>query len=472
MIVIGADTHKGSHALAAVDEGTGRVRGGREIKADAVGHVAAVRWARGLDEERVWAIEDCRSCSRRLEQALLAAGERVVRVAPHRMGESCKGEREPGESDEIDALAVARAVVKDGVEQLVAYLNEQAMEIRLLLDHRNDLVAERTRTINRLRWHLLELCPELERSLKRGALNQPRVLDRVDRRLRKLPAGARIRIAREQVAQLRCLTRQIDQLAAELAELVKAHRPQLLAEQGCGALTAAILIGHTAGVKQFRKHSSFGLQTGTAPIPCSSGQRTQHRLNRGGDRQLNHALHIIAVTRAQRDPATKEYLARKEAEGKTKKGALRCSSATSHAASTASSQSRPATSKPPTESRSPSPNPPRSPSAPARSERSSRSRQPLADDLHQLNRTDQRPLSAVLPRAGLRDEPTPPTSRAVSRRDHPRPGPQRHQPTRSQPLCRPLVPRRDQAHPPNPAVTALRFTRSLPLKNPQTADLP
>ena len=198
------------------------------------------------------------------------------------------------------------------------------MEIRLLLDHRNDLVAERTRTINRLRWHLLELCPELERSLKRGALNQPRVLDRVDRRLRKLPAGARIRIAREQVAQLRCLTRQIDQLAAELAELVKAHRPQLLAEQGCGALTAAILIGHTAGVKQFRKHSSFGLQTGTAPIPCSSGQRTRHRLNRGGDRQLNHALHIIAVTRAQRDPATKEYLARKEAEGKTKKGALRC----------------------------------------------------------------------------------------------------------------------------------------------------
>ena len=96
-----------------------------------------------------------------------------------------------------------------------------------------------------------------------------------------------------------------------------------MAEQGCGALVAAILIGHTAGVKQFRKHSSFGLQTGTAPIPCSSGQRTQHRLNRGGDRQLNHALHIIAITRAQRDPATKAYLARKEAEGKTTKGALR-----------------------------------------------------------------------------------------------------------------------------------------------------
>jgi len=325
MIVIGADTHKGEHALAAVEAGTGRVRGGRQIKADDAGHLAAVRWARELDDERVWAIEDCRSCSRRLEQALLAAGERVVRVPPHRMGASRKGEREPGKSDEIDALAVARAVVKDGVEQFpVAYLNERAMEIRLLCDHRGDLVAQRTRTVNRLRWHLLQLCPELERSVKCGAFNQPRVLDRVDRALRKLPAGARVRVAREQIAQIRSLNRQADQLEVELLELVKAHRPKLLAEQGCGALTAAILIGHTAGVKDFRKHSSFGLQTGTAPIPCSSGKRTQHRLNRGGDRQLNHALHIIAITRASRDPATKQYLARKKAEGKTTKGALRC----------------------------------------------------------------------------------------------------------------------------------------------------
>ena len=325
MIVIGADTHKDSHALAAVDEGTSKVRGGRQIKADEPGHLAAVRWARSLDEERVWAIEDCRHVSRRLEQALLAAGERVIRVPPHRMGTSRKGEREPGKSDEIDALAVARAVVKDGVEQFpVAYLNKQAMEIRLLLDHRSNLVAERTRTVNRLRWHLLELCPEFERSLKRGALNNSRTLDRVDRRLHKQPAGARARIAREQVRQLRGLNREIEARQRELAELVTAHRPSLLAEQGCGAVTAAILIGHTAGNATFRSDASFALQSGTAPIPCSSGQRTQHRLNRGGDRQLNHALHIIALARAQHDPATKEYLARKQTEGQTTKGALRC----------------------------------------------------------------------------------------------------------------------------------------------------
>jgi transposase len=325
MIVIGADTHKGSHALAAVDAGTGRVRGQREIKADEPGHLAAVRWARALDEERVWALEDCRAVSRRFEQALLGAGERVVRVAPHRMGASRKGDRRPGKSDQIDALAIARAVVGDGIEKFpAAHLDEQAMEIRLLLDHRGDLVADRTRTVNRLRWHLLQLCPELERSLKPGAFNQARVLDRVDRRLRKLPGGARVRVAREQVAHIRQLNRRIEQLKRELVELVRAHRPQLLAEPGCGPLVAAILIGRTAGAQRFRSDASFALQSGTAPIPCSSGKHTQHRLNRGGDRQLNHALHIVAITRANHDPATKAYLERKEAEGKTKKGALRC----------------------------------------------------------------------------------------------------------------------------------------------------
>ena len=305
-----------------------------------------------------------------------------------------------GISPQIDALAIARAVVKDGVEQFpIAYLDERAMEIRLLADHRQDLIAERTRTVNRLRWHLLDLCPELERSIKRGALNQSRVLDRVDRALRKLPVGARARIAREQISEIRGLNRQIDQFQAELAELVKAHRPQLLAEQGCGTLVAAILIGHTAGAKQFRKRSSFGLQTGTAPIPCSSGQRTQHRLNRGGDRQLNHALHIIAITRAKRDPATKQYLARKEAEGKTTKGALRFPQATPRPSLLPS---------PRRAARRPTANRRTRIDPRARAARDPRASAPAAtrpadhvgaqpDGLHQLDRPDQRPLSAASP---------------------------------------------------------------------------
>jgi transposase len=198
------------------------------------------------------------------------------------------------------------------------------MEIRLLSDHRQDLVAERTRAQNRLRWHLLELCPELERSLKRGSLEQSRSLDRIDRKLRGMPASARVRVAREQVHQIRTLTRQANTLKDELLVLLTAHRPQLLAETGCGTLTAAILIGRTAGTERFATDASFARQAGVAPIPASSGQRNQLRLDRGGDRQLNRALHIIAITRARYDPATKTYLARKEAEGKTKKGALRC----------------------------------------------------------------------------------------------------------------------------------------------------
>jgi len=284
MIVIGTDTHKRSHALSAVDEGTGRVRGSREINADESGHQAAVRWARTLDEERVWAIEDCRQVSRRLEQALLAAGERVVRVAPKLMGASRRGERERGKSDQIDAQAVARAVVKDGVDRFpVAYLDERAMEVRLISDHREDLVRERTRMQNRLRWHLLELCPELEAKLKRGALSDLRALGRLDRRLRRLAPSVRLRIAREELAHIRALTRQAGELERELLGLIRVYRPGLLEEQGCGTLTAGLLIGRTAGAQRFRSDACFGRQSGTAPIPCSTGQRTQHRLDRGGD---------------------------------------------------------------------------------------------------------------------------------------------------------------------------------------------
>src|SRR5262245_34761142 len=113
MIVIGADTHKRSHALAAVQLGTGAIASEREIGANEAGHLAALRWARELDDERVWAIEDCRHVSRLLEQALVAAGERVVRVPPKLMGQSRRGERQPGKSDQIDARAVARAVIRD-----------------------------------------------------------------------------------------------------------------------------------------------------------------------------------------------------------------------------------------------------------------------------------------------------------------------------------------------------------------------
>jgi transposase len=325
MIVIGADIHKSTHALAAVSGEGGALAGELEIRAEEAGHRAALRWARGLDGEGVWAIEDCRHLSRRFEEALVAAGERVVRVPPKMMGQSRRGEREPGKSDQIDARAVARAVVREGVERFpAAFLDERALEIRLLGDHRADLVAERTRQINRLRWHLVDICPELESQIPARQLDSAGMLDRIARRLRREKRTARTRVALELVASIRGISRQTSGLERELRSLIMAYRPALLAEQGLGVLTAATLIGRTAGAERFPTDAHFARQAGVAPIPVSSGRKDRHRLHRGGDRQLNRALHVIAITRARIDPQTRAYLERKRGEGKTNREALRC----------------------------------------------------------------------------------------------------------------------------------------------------
>ncbi len=273
----------------------------------------------------MWAIEDCRDLSHHLEHALVSAGERVVRVAPKLMGASRRGEREPGKSDQIDARAIARAVLREGIERFpVAFLDGDAAEIRLLCDHRDVLVKERTRLINRLRINLVILDPTLEGEIPSRKLDYPGQLQRLTRRLRAMPQTARVRIARGQATRIGALTREAEQLKRELRDLVRVHRPELLAETGCGPLTAAILIGQTAGAERFASDAHFARVAGVAPIAVSSGRHDRHRLDRGGNRQLNRALHIIAITRGRIDPQTRAYLARKEAEGKSRIEAMRC----------------------------------------------------------------------------------------------------------------------------------------------------
>ena len=151
MIVIGVDVHKRTHTLVAIDSQTGRQLHQRTVQATDAGHLQALRFARGLGEhEVIWAIEDCRHVSKRLEQALLSVGERVIRVPPAMTWNGRRSQREPGKSDAIDALAVARTVVREGIERFpVAFLDSEAMEIRLLHDHREQLIRERTRTQRR-----------------------------------------------------------------------------------------------------------------------------------------------------------------------------------------------------------------------------------------------------------------------------------------------------------------------------------
>jgi transposase len=323
MIVIGSDPHKSSFAFAAADAGTGELRSSESVEASAAGFERALRWGRALAGGRVWAIEDCRHLSGRFERFLLARGERVVRVAPKLMAGARKGGRERGKSDPIDAAAVARAALREGVDRLpAAQLAGPELELRVLLDDHDDQVAVRTAKQQRLRWHLLDLDCPLE--LPAGALDRDVWVERVGRWLARQPRAARVRVARRLVGEIRALTREVRELERELERLVRRSAPQLLAEPGCGPLTAAKLIGEIAGPERFKSDAQLARNAGVAPIPASSGRTNRHRLDRGGNRQLNRALHRLAVNKARHDPDTANYLARKQAEGKTRREALRC----------------------------------------------------------------------------------------------------------------------------------------------------
>lgn len=323
MIVIGTDTHKQSHTCGAVFAGTGQLAGELTAPARKAGFAELLDWGRGLGPERIWAIEDCRHVSGSFERFLVAEGERVVRVPPKLMGESRRGERTRGKSDPIDALAVARAALREGPETLpVAHLDAEALELKLLLDHREDLVKARSEDQQRLRWHLHDLWPELE--LPAGCLDRIVWLDQVARKLSRAGQDARVRVARELVAEIRRRTRRVNELEREVGAMVRAQAPQLLELPGCGALTAAKLIAETAGATRFSSDAKLARLAGVAPIPASSGNRTRLRLDRSGNRQLNCAMHRIAVTQSRIHAPAKEFLARKRAEGKSTREALRC----------------------------------------------------------------------------------------------------------------------------------------------------
>jgi transposase len=323
MIVIGADTHKRSHTVAAVEEATGRVRGERTVSARQRSFDVLLAWARGLGAERVWAIEDCRHVSGALERFLLARGEAVVRIAPKLTVGARTAAREAGKSDGIDAVAIARAALREGLDTLpVARLGGPELDVRLLVDHRERLVAQRTALSNDLRWHLHDLWPETE--IPPRALVAASWQGRVAARLARAEQTTRVRIARDELRRVRELTRSINELEPELAALVTALAPRLLAERGCGVLTAAKLLGEIADITRFATDAKLARTAGSAPIPASSGRTQRHRLDRGGNRQLNCALHRLAVTKGRLDPQTAAYLARRQAEGKTRRDAIRC----------------------------------------------------------------------------------------------------------------------------------------------------
>jgi transposase len=317
MVVIGSDLHKRSHTLVAVDE-TGRKLAEKTVSATPAGHLEVRRWASEWPE-RTFALEDCRHLSRSLERDLLRAGERVVRVPPKLMAGARRSSREPGKSDPIDALAVARAALREP-DLPVAALDGPERDIRLLVDHRDDLVSTRTQDQNRLRWHLHELVPGDEPAPR--SLDRAHVLAGLEERLADEP-GTVARLARDLVRRIRELTVVIDALEREIAGLVERLTPRLLALTGCGPLTAAKLIGESAGIERFRSKAAFARHNGSAPVPVWSGNTVRHRLSRGGNRQLNVALHRIAITQLQRPGPGRDYIDHRRAAGDTKTEAIR-----------------------------------------------------------------------------------------------------------------------------------------------------
>ena len=308
MVTSGSDSHKRTHTFVAVDY-LGKKLSERTVPATTEGHLEILDWAERWPE-RMWALEDCRHLTRRLESDLLAAGEAVVRVPTRLMAGERRGGREQGKSDPIDALAVARAALREpGLP--VAQLDGPARELKLLVDHREDLVRERVRMQARLRWHLHELFPGLV--IAPRALRRQKVLSELEHRLEAVE-GTVGRIARELVSDIGRLTIRVNELEREIATLVRSQAPTLLALQGCGALSAAKIIGEVAGAGRFRSKAAFARWNGTAPIPVWSGS-TNFRLNRGGNRQVNAALHRIAVTQARAAGAGRAYLDARLAAG-------------------------------------------------------------------------------------------------------------------------------------------------------------
>ena len=320
MVVIGVDAHKYTHTAVVVEEATGRAGKDVTVPASEDGHLELLDFARRQGEQRLWAIEDCRHVSGALERFLLEAGETVIRVPPNMMARARKTERVRGKSDPIDATAVARAAIREP-DLPRAFLAGPEREISLLINHRWQLIIERNRVSKRLRWLLHDIDPALEPPGR--TLSQLGTIKRVDRRLTRLEATTAIGICREHLKRLRELTIRIDEIKAELAPMIRQHAPELLTIPGCGTIVAARIVAEVANVARFRTDAQLALYAGVAPLDASSGRQQRHRLNRTGNRKLNHAIHISAVTQARIYAPAKDYLARKTAAGKSTKEALR-----------------------------------------------------------------------------------------------------------------------------------------------------
>jgi transposase len=309
-VAIGVDTHREVHVAVACDRLGGQLDV-CEIGADSDGYGRLLVWAQSLGQP-AFAIEGSGSYGAGLAAFLTAAGAEVWECErPHRR------DRRRGKSDLIDAALAARRLVSGDGLSVPRRGGQQREQLRLLLLERRGVVQARTAALNQL--HAAALTPTLPERLR--AL-------RGDQLVR---ACLRLTAAPVEQAVVRRLARRIRQLEAELADLdgelhacVTVCAPQLTSECGVGPICAAQLLVSSGDPSRMRSEAAFAALAGTSPVDASSGRQRRHRLNRGGDRQLNRALHVIALTRIRHHEPTRGYYTRLLATGKTDREARRC----------------------------------------------------------------------------------------------------------------------------------------------------
>jgi transposase len=319
--VVGVDTHLDEHVLAVVAAATGAVVARLAVQTNPRGYSAALRFAEEAgDSARLWAIEGTGSYGAGLARYLAGRGETVLEI-----GRTPRPERRlRGKDDSLDAARIARAALAS--ETLALPRNGERREaLRLLLIARRSAVDVRREALGQLRGVIVTAPNQLREELR--GLPVGRLLERCSRLRRSRSAGADELATR---LVLRSLARRIEAATLEAAELerellghVQALAPRLLDEPGVGPIVAAQLIVAWSHDGRLRSEAAFARLAGVAPVPASSGQTVRHRLSRGGDRQLNRALHTIVLHRRQHDTATKDYIARRIADGKSRRDATR-----------------------------------------------------------------------------------------------------------------------------------------------------
>jgi transposase len=317
-VVIGVDPHKHSHTAAVLDGQ--RVVDQLRVPSTRTGIEQLQRWAQRWPE-RQWAIENAFGLGRSLSQALLKAGETVLDVPPglSRRVRLLSG-RSGRKTDTADAVSTARAATGPGV-RLISQADGVHESLRLLTDRRQDLMARRTQCVNRLHVLLAELLP--------GRVRRALSSDEAAVLLRQVraPTGAdatRRALARDVLQEIRGADRAVSDLDKQLESAIRATGTSLMQLHGVGIVVAATLLGRIGDIRRFPTAAHLAAYCGVAPLEASSGDVVRHRLSRLGDRQLNAALYIMALTQAGSHPLGRAYYQRKQAEGHSKAEALRC----------------------------------------------------------------------------------------------------------------------------------------------------